>query len=529
MTIKVNQIAIRKAKSFINTGKIDATSSWSFSAADGNKLLGPDGTDWAEYAAYHLAEDTGANENTKSRYKYPWGKNDKIYRRGVIAIKARASAEGEKAIADAADTLLQLIDKKLGKEDSDYNIIKGDIIQGHHRIDQIEFDAPEYYMEESFQKTPEGFLKGRAIFTNIGVFPYLLEDGTIRWELRPPSEVFQFDSVKSFQLLPLTNDHPSGFVTTANIKDVQVGYTGEDIKTNAYYLSIPIVVTDEETIDACTKKGKRALSAGYTVDLEMTSGVWMGVPYDAIQRNIRGNHVAVVDRARAGDDAVMKFDSASNLGILQDIAEPEKYIENNNNERRDSSMLKKKVIDGVEYEADQKIIDLLSDSNKENEKLKLDSAEVLKANSILLAERDQLREENEKLKADIAKSREGSPEEFEKAVQQRLVVLDAARRAQIEIIDGMTEDDIKKAVIVTVCPNAKEKLDSCNKEYLQARFDGALEILDNLATNKDNHELKGDSIANTAIKRETDTVDSVSAYNRMVKNMQDASKRKEVN
>lgn len=525
MALRVNQTSLKRAKSFISQGKIDATSSWSFSASDGNKLLGTEDDNWKEYSSFHLAEDTSAKEKTKARYKYPWGKDDKIYRRGVIAIKARASAQGETAIAGAADSLLQAIDKKLGKEDTNVDEIKGEVISNNLRIDYIEYDVPEEYLEESFQVTNEGYLKGRAIFTNIGVFPYKLEEGSVRWELRPPQEVFQYDSVKSFQLLPMTNEHPSGAVTIENIKEVQVGFTGEDIRTSAYHLSIPIVVTDNEAIDACQEERKRALSAGYKVDLEMTSGVWMGVPYDAIQRNIRGNHIAIVDRGRAGDDAVMKFDSVDSVGILQTNYQQAQNL----NERRDNSMsLKKMRIDGVEYEADQKIIDLLTDAQKELEKVKADNASLIKEKETISAGHDQLKEENEKLKVDKESSTKIQPEVIEKAVQDRLVVLNAANLANIEIKKDMSEKDLKKQIILSVYPKSKEKLDDCSDDYLQSRFDGALEALEESEKEKGKGKdgLVGDSLGN-ATGPDKEKTDSSSAYERMIDGMVSASKRKE--
>jgi hypothetical protein len=524
MALRVNQTSLRKAKSFISQGKIDAASSWGFSAADGNKLLGSEGNDWENYSSFHLAEDTSAEENTKARYKYPWGKNDKIYRRGAIAAKARASAQGETAVAGAADSLLQAIDKKLGKEDTAIDEIKGEVIFNNLRIDYMGPDELDDYLEEPFQLTAEGYLKGRAIFTNIGVFPYKLEDGAVRWELRPPSEVFEYDSVNSFKLLPMTNDHPNGAVTVANIKEEQVGYTGEDIRTNAYYLSIPILVTDGESIDACQQKGKRALSAGYTADLEMTSGVWMGVPYDAIQRNIRGNHIAIVDRGRAGDDAVMKFDSADSVGILQtNISQAQ-----NLNKRRNNSMSLKKIrIDEVDYEADQKIIDLYTDAKKELEQVKADIAAKIQSIDKISAERDQFKEEVGQLKKDKESAVKIQPDILEKAVQERLIVLDAASRAQIEVKSDMTEKDLKKEVVISVFPSSKEKLDNCSDDYLQSRFDGTLEALEALEKEKGADVLKGDTLQDVVVDPNKQKNDAEIARERMVENMRNASKRKE--
>ncbi|MCX7015414.1 MAG: alpha/beta hydrolase fold domain-containing protein, partial [Candidatus Sumerlaeota bacterium] len=58
-----------------------------------------------------------------------------------------------------------------------------------------------------------------------------------------------------------------------------------------------------ERLTKAIEAGKTALSCGYTCDLEHTPGNWMGIKYDAIQRNIRYNHMAVVKAGRAGDAA----------------------------------------------------------------------------------------------------------------------------------------------------------------------------------------------------------------------------------
>ena len=73
------------------------------------------------------------------------------------------------------------------------------------RYDRI--DAPTW-MTDPFEQTPEGFLRGRACVTNIGVFPYRLEDGSIEYELRHPEDVFDSESMASLKLKPVTNNHP---------------------------------------------------------------------------------------------------------------------------------------------------------------------------------------------------------------------------------------------------------------------------------------------------------------------------------
>lgn len=120
MAIQLNSAGKSHAMSLVRDGKVDKASPWSFSSEDGNKMLGPDGNDWAEYSRWHLAEDTDTNEKTKDRYKYPFGKDGKVYRRGVIAAKSRAAAQGEAEIEKAASDVLDAIDKK---EDKKYWII----------------------------------------------------------------------------------------------------------------------------------------------------------------------------------------------------------------------------------------------------------------------------------------------------------------------------------------------------------------------------------------------------------------------
>jgi signal peptide peptidase SppA len=111
MTVRLNSSGSKHARDLVASGDVDRTSSWAFTAADGNALLGADGDDWDAYSAAHLGVDPAANEKTKARYKYPVIKGDKIYRAGVIAAKDRAGQEGDAAIEAEAGELLELIDK----------------------------------------------------------------------------------------------------------------------------------------------------------------------------------------------------------------------------------------------------------------------------------------------------------------------------------------------------------------------------------------------------------------------------------
>lgn len=111
MAISLNSSGKARANSLISSGKVNKTADWSFSAADGDKLLGS-GNDWAAYGAAHLGVDTAATDNTKAKYEYPFEKGGTIYRSALTAIRQRASQNGATAIFNAAGDLLEKIDGK---------------------------------------------------------------------------------------------------------------------------------------------------------------------------------------------------------------------------------------------------------------------------------------------------------------------------------------------------------------------------------------------------------------------------------
>lgn len=116
---------------------------------------------------------------------------------------------------------------------------------------------------------------------------------------RPSEEVFQKDSMESFENAPVTIEHPDEAVTADNWANLAKGEV-RDVKRVGDYLGANLYVKSKDAIDAI-EEGKVQLSNGYTFDLDLTSGVTPdGKAYDGIQRNIRGNHVALVDAARCG-------------------------------------------------------------------------------------------------------------------------------------------------------------------------------------------------------------------------------------
>ena len=207
-------------------------------------------------------------------------------------------------------------------------------------------NVQRYERQDSFQWgsaviDSEGYMKDSPIVARTGIYIYYNPDRTIRREYRPPEEVFATHSLASFQGKPITVNHPvGGKVTPDNARSLSIG----SIISSGYYMEgnpndgkkdqfvgCDIVLYAPDDIGE-----NRELSLGYRCDLEETPGVTPeGEAYDAIQRNIRINHLAVVKKARAGMKARLNCDGDE---VIAD------------EELKENDKMSKFNIDGVEYE-----------------------------------------------------------------------------------------------------------------------------------------------------------------------------------
>lgn len=165
------------------------------------------------------------------------------------------------------------------------------------RIDSI--PAGSTYFNE------QGFLHDTPIVTSTGIFEYGLPDGGVRRELRLPEHVFDKQSLASYAGKPVIITHDAGAIDKNNVMKEIVGTIisegfrdGEDVRCK-------VVIHD---IDKVKRTPYRELSLGYNLDLIEEPGEWNGEKYDAIQTNIRINHLAIVDKARAGEQSHLNLD-----------------------------------------------------------------------------------------------------------------------------------------------------------------------------------------------------------------------------
>lgn len=157
-----------------------------------------------------------------------------------------------------------------------------------------------------------GILRCRGTIARTGIQEYRNADGSVRREFRPPDEVEK--SAKSFETQPITLEHPPEMVNSSNSRQYMRGLSGP-VHFDGVLLTTDLTVTDHEAIQAA-QTTHRQISNGYECDIDNTPGFWEGEKYDCVQRNIRGNHVALVEKARAGDVARLHFDSATGEGDI---------------------------------------------------------------------------------------------------------------------------------------------------------------------------------------------------------------------
>lgn len=117
---------------------------------------------------------------------------------------------------------------------------------------------------------------------------------------RVPDEVFSPEAIASCQGKPVVNDHPQDEmggridVTPKNWRDLAIGHVINPRRSTDDFLVADLLITDHNAIDLIHHGQKRQLSCGYSADYEEVG------PGIGRQRNIRINHVALVDYGRCG-------------------------------------------------------------------------------------------------------------------------------------------------------------------------------------------------------------------------------------
>ncbi|GAA3791753.1 hypothetical protein GCM10022226_08440 [Sphaerisporangium flaviroseum] len=114
MAVKLNQRGFDNAKSRVKEKRVvlDVMDDWSEHrplAAQENEFIEKHGFD--EYGKWHLGVDDEMGENTKGRYKFPYGDFENVHRCGVIAAEVRAAQRKYTDVEVAAAHLHGMLDE----------------------------------------------------------------------------------------------------------------------------------------------------------------------------------------------------------------------------------------------------------------------------------------------------------------------------------------------------------------------------------------------------------------------------------
>ena len=169
-------------------------------------------------------------------------------------------------------------------------------------------------INDNFSKrtiTDEGFLKVPAKVARIGNQQYLAGElgltdrnpNDIVIVHRPPNEVFNKNSLDSYKDKDVTIQHPKQFVDADTYKNTSVGHvTSVGRQLDSDWIEVDLLIKDKYAIDRINN-GLCEVSVGYSVDYKAQDGEYGGEQYELVQTNIKVNHVALVDNARAGKEA----------------------------------------------------------------------------------------------------------------------------------------------------------------------------------------------------------------------------------
>lgn len=313
------------------------------------------------------------------------------------------------------------------------------------------------------RRTNDGYLVAEAFVARAGIQLYRgaemgLADRDVVRMWRPESEVTAPDSVRTYTHAPITLGHPSVMVDAGNWKDFAMGEVSTEAEWRDGKLRLPLIVKDADAI-AAIEGGTRELSAGYTCAVDFTPGTTPeGEAYDAIQRNIRINHLAIVPRGRAGSECRIGDADAWGASPLSDAG------------KEVLMTLRKIMVDGLEVE----VTDAGAAAIAKLQKTIADKDDAAKA------AKDLADKEVAAKDADLAKKDAESADlrgkvldaaALDKLVADRADLIARAKALDAKVVtDGKSVAEIKRAVV-------EAKLGDTAKGKSEAYVDAAFDLL----------------------------------------------------
>ncbi len=328
----------------------------------------------------------------------------------------------------------------------------------------------------------DGFLRARLKMAKPGVFNYFRGNG-ISLEAKLPEEILSISTMDSAKRSPIADGHPpisdcDGLITPDNYSKYIKGSLGDSITIQNGYLVGEETVFDK-TLAEDIKSGKKAeVSIGFTADIDPTPGEYNGEHYDVAQRNIRINHIAHVEKGRAGSDVKAFFDTSESDGVPvtrldSRVSDTNQINQTKNNEGETMDMDENSLIEKITAA----IKSIFSDKKKGNSET-LDQQE-----GTADFEKEKLLKENEALKAKLAENEKKMEErqdalELDSKIEERLEIMKMAHSV-LDSFDSksLSNQEIKLKVIEKVLPFSNSvRIDSLDDMMIDARYDASFEL-----------------------------------------------------
>ncbi len=315
--------------------------------------------------------------------------------------------------------------------------------------------------DASVRTTGDGYLVADVRVARTGIQDYLgseldhPEMALVR-VYRPPEAVFAKDAMSSYAFKPMTNDH-KGEITSANWRDHSVGQIGSEVVRDGEFVRVPMVLMDASAI-ADYRSGKRELSMGYSANIEFKDGVTPeGESYNAIVKDMRMNHLALVDRARGGESL--------RIGDHGALRKPAPQEPTGGHQMPDT---RKVMFDGLEIETTAQGAQAIDKLAQKLADAATAQARADAAHTTVLADRDgKLAKAEAERDAALAKVMDSAA--VDKLVADRAALLSTAKAIHDADYTGKTPEQIKHAVVVAKIGDAAVAGKSA--DYVAARFD----------------------------------------------------------
>lgn len=306
--------------------------------------------------------------------------------------------------------------------------------------DALTFDAP--------RRTRDGYLAIRAKAARTGVYEYGgrevdpenkhgLRDTDVVHVLRDERTVFDTAAAHSFIGKPITDDHPTQAVTRDNWRDHARG-TIMGAMREGDYLAFDLLLTDGAAIDK-VEAGKRELSNGYDAALEFGAFTAAdGTKCQARQTSIKGNHIALVDRGRAGPecrivDAIAICD-ANPEAVARLSTTREDRVKVTNLDGLSVNLTDASAVEQAITALDGKVTTAVADAKAANDKV-----------STLTGEKTVLEGKVRDAEAKLA------PAALDKLVADRAALIAKAKALKPDLVtDGKTDAEIRKDALGSV-------------------------------------------------------------------------------